>query len=103
MKLEQQGPTGKERENEEEHEEQTMNIPEPPEPKGVRTDPSVQMVRSDGGREDKWRRAGKEWTGEGSVRRQGDTRERHKETAGKLQGPKGGQTIRLLSRGRGRG
>ena len=93
-KLEQCAPAGKEKENVEEQEEQEMNTPEPPGPKVPRTDPSVQMVRSAWGSEERWLVAKVERTTGGSVRLQGRERDRETLKVGGDHGGKGGQRRR---------
>ena len=51
-KLEQTAPTEKEKEKELLQEAHSVRKPEPPGPRRPRRDPSVQMVRSEGGREE---------------------------------------------------
>ena len=99
MKLEHRGPAGKEKEKLEEQEEQLMKTPEPPGPRVPMTEPSVQMVRSVGGREERWPLAKADRRRGGSEREQGRLRERDTEKEGEDQGGKGGVRTRG-SRGR---
>ena len=82
VKLEHRSPAGKEKEKLEEHEEQLMKTPEPPGPSFPMTEPSVQMVRSDGGREERWPLANVERRRGGSEREQGRLSERDTEKEG---------------------
>ena len=68
-----------------------MKMPEPPGPNSPRTEPSVQMVRSEGGREETKELAKPERTRGGSEREQGIGRDRDTEKVGGFQGGKGGQ------------
>ena len=94
MKLEHRGPAEKEKEKLEEHEEQLMKTPEPPGPSFPITEPSVQMVRSDGGREERWPLAKAVRRRGGSEREQGRLRETDTEKEGGDQGGNGGVRTR---------
>ena len=79
-----------------------MKTPDPPGPRRPMTEPSVQMVRSVGGREEAKDLARPERTRGGSERWQGMGRDRETERTGGSQGGKGGQRTKL-SRGELRG
>ena len=66
----------------EEHEEQVMNTPEPPEPNFPKTEPSVQMVKSALGREERWSRTKAVRRGRGSDREHGEDKARDTENEG---------------------
>ena len=68
-----------------------MNISEPPEPSCPMTDPSVQMVRSALGREERWSLVTAERRESGSEREQGEDRDRETENEGRDHGGNGGQ------------
>ena len=71
--------------------EHSIKMPEPPGPKRPRTEPSVQMVRSVGEREETKDLARPERIRGGSEREQGIGRERETEKRGGSHGGKGGQ------------
>ena len=75
-----------------------MKMPDPPRPKRPRMEPSVQMVRSAGGREETKDLARPERIRGGSEREQGIGRERDTKKEGESQGGKGGHNTKL-SRG----
>ena len=101
-KLEHTPPAEKDKEEELQQEVHSMKMPDPPGPKHPRTEPSVQMVRSQGGREETKDLARPERIRGGSERWQGMGRERETEKAGGSHGGKGGQR-KKLSRREGRG
>ena len=71
-----------------------MKTPEPPGPSFPITDPSVQMVRSALGSEERWSLAQKDRRVRGSDWEHGRDKERETENAGWDQGGKGGEGIR---------
>ena len=90
-KLEHTAPAENEREKEDWQEEHSMKMPEPPGPKTRGTEPSVQMVRSQGDKEERKELANPDRTTKGSERWQGSGSERDTEKEGGSQGGKGGQ------------
>ena len=93
-KLEHFGPAKKERVASVPQKEQLARTPEPPLPKGKRTEPSVQSTKSRGGRESRWARAAPWQERGGSEQEHEEERAKSTVKEGRFQGEKEGQARR---------
>lgn len=96
LKLEEHWLPRKRKVKEVEQEEQRTKAAPPPGPNAPSTEPSVQMVRSAGGREERWETAAKRRRNGGSERAHGCwPRERETSMVGTSEGENGGQRTKV--------